>query len=470
VFGARWLLTQALEYPGSKFLAMGQDFKKARDTTFTKLFAQLPGERTTLTTSGFNGPEHSPVVADYNRQQHRVTLVNDSVIVLGSADKYSRHAGAEFGGAWLDESQHYGDDLHELTGMITTRFRGVAGPKTQVWTLTGAGYNAAWEILEKRQDADGEPVGLDIDVVTASVLDNPYLPEGAKARFRRKYEGTDQEAQALHGGFAAASGLVYSNFSRETHVVDHADAVDRVDATDGWRIYGYDAGWNDPRVLLEIGKTPYDQLVVLDEFHESNSHVEDVITWLEANDKPKGPIFAEHVPAEIEKFKQADWPATQAEKDINAGISEVQRRLRGEGNAPVADSGSGEYDDLDTKRIRYRTPGGPSMGSISSTGGSGDEYLPDGGRPTRGDEAGGSDPVGEDAGDDPENGDTDGELDPRVGLLVSDRCQHLIRELLGYKQDHVGTSQATDHCADSLRYAIMGMGEGDKWNRRGGGD
>jgi len=383
VFGARWLLTQALEHPGSRFLAMGVDFQKARDTTYPKLFAQLPGDRTTLTTSGFNGPENSPLVADYNRQQHRLTLTNDSVITLGSADKYSRYAGAEFGAVWMDEPSHYGDELHDLVGMITTRLRGVDGPKTQLWTLTGEGYNAAWEILAERQNADGEPIGLDIEVVTASVLDNPYLTEGDKARFRRKYEGTNKEEQALHGGFAAASGLVYSDFSRETHVIDHADAVEQLHDGGGgeWRVYGYDAGWKDPRVLLEIGRTNYGQLVVLDEFHESESHVEDAIRWLTAGEKPTGRIYAEHEPADIQKFRKAGYGATKAEKSIRAGVSEVRRRLET---------------------------------------------------------------------------DTEG----RVGLLVSDRCQHLIREFLGYKEDHVGTSQATDHCCDALRYSVMGVSGG----------
>jgi hypothetical protein len=373
VFGARWLLAQALEYPGSRFLAMGVDFQKARDTTYPKLFAQLPGDRTRLTTSSYNGPENSPLVADYNRQEHRLTLVNDSVITLGSADKYSRYAGAEFGAVWMDEPSHYGSVLHELTGMITTRLRGVDGPKTQLWTLTGEGFNAAWEILEKRQDADGDPIGLDIDVVTASVLDNPYLTDGDKERFRRKYDGTAKEEQALHGGFAAATGLVYSQFSRERHVIDHAEAVDRVG---DWRIYGYDAGWSDPRVLVEIGATDYDQLVVLDEFYQSESYPEDAIAWLEQDDKPEGRIFCEHEPGDIRKFRRAGFVAIRAEKSIGPGIAEVRRRL--------------ERDDND-----------------------------------------------------------------RVGLLVSDRCQHAIREFLGYKEDHVGTSQAEDHICDSIRYAIF---------------
>jgi hypothetical protein len=48
-----------------------------------------------------------------------------------------------------------------------------------------------------------------------------------------------------------------------------------------------------------------------------------------------------------------------------------------------------------------------------------------------------------------------------VGLLVSSSCRYLIREFLGYKEEHVGKSQATDHCLDSLRYACMGRGGDD---------
>jgi len=82
IFGARWLIRQALEYDGSRFLGMGIDFTKARDTTFRVLFEQLPGGRTSIVTSSYNGPETSPVVADYNRQNHRLTFINDSVVKL----------------------------------------------------------------------------------------------------------------------------------------------------------------------------------------------------------------------------------------------------------------------------------------------------------------------------------------------------------------------------------------------------
>jgi hypothetical protein len=373
MFGARWLLANALEYDGSRFLCMGQSFAEARDTTFTKFFEQLPGDRTALRTSGYNGPESSPIVRDYNRQERRLTLINDSVIVLGSADKYSRFAGAEFGGVWLDEPSHYGQELHDLTGMMTTRLRGVDGPKNQVWTLTGEGFNAAWKILERREDVDGDPIGADIEVITASVLENPYLTDGDKERFRRKYEGTGKEEQALHGGFAAASGRVYSSFSREQHVIPHDVAVDRV--TDSWRVYGYDAGWSDPRVLIEFGRTSYGQLVALDEFYESETPIEQAITWLDP--RPNGRIYAEHAPGDIKRLKDAGHRVEKAEKNIEDGINQVRERLAT---------------------------------------------------------------------------DTEG----RPGLLISENCENLIRELLGYKEEHVGKTGAEDHAADVTRYVCAG--------------
>ena len=384
VAGARWLIANAITHPGSRFLALGIDFAKARDTTFRILFEQLPGERTGVVTSSYNGPETSPIVVDYNRAEHRLTLVNDTVIKLGSADKWNRYAGDEYGAVWLDEPSHYGEDLHDLLEMIGSRLRGVAGPKTMLWTLTGNGYNAAWEILEKREGADGDPIGLGIEIVRASTLENPYLDDATKERFERQYAGTGREEQALHGGFAAASGLVYSGFSRDTHVVTHADAVDAVDESNDWRIYGYDAGWGDPRVLLEIAKTPTDQLVVLDEFYRTDTHVREVLRWLAAHDKPGGTIYAEHEPSDIDTFDTGDeavpeydpreFDVVRAEKSIDAGIADVRERLEVKDGEP--------------------------------------------------------------------------------GLLISDQCENLIRELLGYKEEQVGTSAAEDHCADASRYAI----------------
>ncbi|WP_255196517.1 terminase large subunit domain-containing protein [Halorarius litoreus] len=400
IIGARWLIAQALAHPGSRFLAIGVDFTKARDTTFRVLFSQLPGEQTDRVTSSFSGPETSPIVADYNKSEHRLTLINGSEILLGSADSWSRTAGAEFGAIWLDEPSHYASNLHKLLEMLGGRLRGVDGPKVMCWTLTGNGYNEAWEILEQRQDIAGDPIGLSIEVIRASTLDNPYLDEGDKARFERQYGGTTREDQALHGGFGAATGLVYDGFTRADHVIPHAQAESLV--VDDWRVYGYDAGWSAPRVVLEVGKTGYDQLVVLDEYYERKSHIDDAIAWLEG--RPSGTIYADHFPDHIDQLRRAGLTAEPAMKDLDTGIAEVRRRLEFDGARPIAE------------------PLSATWGSTAGTETESEVELVDG----------------------------------RVGLLVSDRCEHLIREFHSYKEEDVGTTGAMDHCLDTLRYASVG--------------
>jgi len=205
LIGARWLIKQALEYPGGRFMAMGIDFSKARDSTFRTLFEQLPGDRTAVVTSSYNGPETSPIVTDYNRQEHRLTLVNDSEIILGSADRWNRYAGISISGFWGDEVAHY-SDLHDLLEMIGSRLRGVDGPKKQLWTTTGSGKGALFDIAERGKDANDEPLGLAVEKVEASTLDNPYLDESTKERFKRQYGNTSREAEALHGGYSSSGG------------------------------------------------------------------------------------------------------------------------------------------------------------------------------------------------------------------------------------------------------------------------
>lgn len=444
VTGARWLLSHAIEIPGSRWLALGVSFQQASSTTYRTLFEQLPGERTHLLTSGFTGPEQSPLVTDYNRQEHRLTLYNDTIITLGSADKWSRYAGDEYAGIWMDEPSHYGSELFDIREMMGSRLTADRGPKSMFWSLTGNGYNPAWQILEQREDVNGDPINDQITIERASVLNNPYIDEAAKEQLRRRYGGTSRAEQALFGGFAAAQGLVYSNFSRATHVIPHDRAVDRVE--DDYRIFGYDAGWNDPRVLLEVGKTPYDQLIVLDEYYESSTHIEDAIAWLKREDKPQGTVYCEHEPSDIKKFQRAGWSAKKADKSIDAGISEVRKRLGADGNMEVPEEQSNGPTPIRSyrypKKIRSKSSkrrwGVPSPSPASSTGSS---------RSPSGSTSAGSSGDGSPSSTD----------DARVGLLVSDRCESLIRELLSYKEEDVGTSRAVDHAADSLRYLCMGI-------------
>lgn len=52
--------------------------------------------------------------------------------------------------------------------------------------------------------------------------------------------------------------------------------------------------------------------------------------------------------------------------------------------------------------------------------------------------------------------------EPAVGLLISNRCQHLIGESRGDTEAHVVTAIAEDHCLDALRDTCMGLPGGKK--------
>ena len=323
--GAQWIHLGSMQLSSGESLVLAPDFKKGGPATYRVFFETLPGEDTVPNDAG-GDPENSPIVAGYNQNQKRITYVSGHVVRLGSADKWNRYAGSEFHRIWMDEPSHYDNtDLYDLHEMLISRQRTQAGPNTCLMTSTGNGYGQFYDITERQVDPNDDPLPWadSMEVFVHSSLRNPFLPDDAKAKLRRQFEGTDREEQALHGGFAAAEGLVYEQFSRQLHVVERDD----VEVRDDWRMYGYDYGWNDPRVLIEYGKTLADQYVALDCYYETGKPVEHAIAWLRENDKPTGPIYCDHDPEHIDKFRRAGYQAEAATKDLDEGISEVREVL-----------------------------------------------------------------------------------------------------------------------------------------------
>ena len=323
VLGARKTIKTALSIPHSDNLVLAPDAQKGGPATYKGFFKQLPGENTIPDEGG--DPENSPIVKKYHGTKRRVTFVNGSVVRLGSADRWNRYAGSEFNFIWGDEVAHYEHtDLYDLNRMLLSRQRTSDGPNVTLWTSTGNGYNQFYDFVERQVDPNDEPLTTRIKNVVADSRNNPFLPE--KEKLIRQFEGTGAEEQGLAGGFAAAEGLVYSRFSRATHVIPEQDADDLVSGD--WRIYGYDHGWDDPRVVLEIAKTSYDQYLIADHFYKSETMVDEATDWLTENEKPVGQIYAEHEPEHIQKFRQAGYPAESANKDLDEGIPRVRDPLR----------------------------------------------------------------------------------------------------------------------------------------------
>ncbi|WEL29865.1 Phage terminase large subunit [Haloferax volcanii] len=393
LFGSDWILQTALQVPDGHSLVLAPDRTKGGPATYKGFYERLPGENT-VPNDADGDPENSPIVAGHHGTKHRLTLINGHIVQLGGADIWSRFAGTEFNAIWCDEVAHYGTtDLYDLHEMLISRQRTEQGPNVTLWTSTGNGFDQFYDITEQQVQPDGkggeEPLPWQdrMEVIVGDTRNNPFHNELDK--MRAQFEGTARERQALAGGFSAAEGLVYSEFTRETHVVGPESPTPVPDIRDTWRLYGYDYGHADPRVLLEIGKTPTDQYIVLDEYYETQQPVEKLTGkwddgrllrdgWIQKQEKIPGEVYCDHEPEHIEKFTHAGFEAYAATKNLDEGIEEVRSVI--------------EIDDANE--------------------------IP--------------------------------------GLLVYEDCVNLIKEFQSYKEEDVGTSRATDHALDSLRYAIMG--------------
>lgn len=335
--GGQWIHRGAISDTRGRgeSLVLAQDYQKGKSTTYSVFFKILPGEETNPFKDG--DPENSPIVDTWHSNDKRLVYVTGHVAWLGGADKWNRFAGGEYCRIWCDEVGHYppNTDLYDLHEMLITRQRTEVGPNTTLWTSTGNGFNQFYDITERQVNADDEPLPWadQMEVVVASTEHNTLLPPDGLDKIRRQFKGTAREDQGLHGGFAAAEGLVYSAFSRNTHVVSRQD----VDVVENWRIYGYDYGFKDPRVLLEIGKTPADQYVALDMYYETEKTLEHLVDpddgtgWVFENDKTPGRVFCDHDPEHIQKFRDAGFRADAATKDIDEGIDEVRSVLEVDG-------------------------------------------------------------------------------------------------------------------------------------------
>jgi len=343
ITGGQWIHRGAMiDRDGAgKSLVMAQDYAKGKSTTYSVFFETLPGADTNPFDDG--DPEDSPIVSTWHSNDKRLTYRTGHTVYLGGADKWNRFAGGEYCRIWCDEVGHYPPttDLYRLHEMLVTRQRTDVGPNSTLWTSTGNGYNQFYDITERQVTRDDEPLPWAdrMHVVVASTEHNTLLPEDGLEKICRQFKGTAREEQGLHGGFAAAEGLVYGQFTRPTHVRPAEELTDRL--VEDHAIYGYDAGWDDPRVVVDIRRTHADQYVVWDCYYESESRLAEVVdpddvleeraAWMDG--RPRGHVYCEHEPSHIRQFRAAGWPATKAEKSLDGGIDHVRDRLAADSEA-----------------------------------------------------------------------------------------------------------------------------------------
>ena len=166
------------------------------------------------------------------------------------------------------------------------------------------------------------------EVITACSLDNTFLPksyiESLKEMSGVRYK------KYVEGIWCALDNAIYDNFSRDIHVTHLKPTVyDEI-------IMGIDMGYQDPFVLLVIGRQG-DRLFLLEEYYKPKMLMDDIkATILNFSNKYDRPIVVVDPSAAllIAELNNIGCNAIKAINDIKIGIERVRNRLRVRNDSP----------------------------------------------------------------------------------------------------------------------------------------
>lgn len=213
-------LKLSLDYPGN----FGLIARKVRAT--------LP--QTTLKTFLEKVCPHE-LIADYNKSEGLINLVNGSSIFFCGLDDPLKLGSLELGWAGIDEAiETVEDDWKMLEGRLR-----LPGVPHQIFAATNPGPPSHYLYRMFFSENRGE-------VYQASALDNPELPEDYRQRLL-EFEGIYRD-RYVYGLWKGLEGLVYSAFD------DKICLIPRFEIDKNWPVYsGHDFGRVNAAALFYAG-------------------------------------------------------------------------------------------------------------------------------------------------------------------------------------------------------------------------
>jgi phage terminase large subunit-like protein len=199
-------------------------------------------------------------------------------------------------------------------------------------------YDLLWEPVEA-----GEMTGVQIFQLTQA--DNPYLLAGADER-SKFYVGMSAEERSIReeGAFVARSGLVFPNFSPQTHVLTEPFIPPRE-----WRWYSsVDFGWNNPTAWLWHAASPDGRIVTFAEHYANNMTVPEHALVVNARERAwhRVPDVRVGDPAGNQKQMNTGTSAiaeygaagiyigTELPREVMVGVEKLQQYFRVEDEGP----------------------------------------------------------------------------------------------------------------------------------------
>ena len=303
--GSKEAISTMLEYPNSFGAILAPTYPLLRDSTIKTFFELLPYE----------------LILEWNKTEHYLKLKNGAETIFrpcNDQNAIDRLRNINLGWAWIDEAALVSEYAFKV---IIGRLRQEKTPRNLWLTTTPKGFNWIWEkFINNAAD--------DFEAILGTTLDNPHLPLDYKQGLIKEYTGVFAR-QEIYGEFVGFEGQVYSDFNRNTHVIqDIPKYFPEI-------VYGHDWGYTNPAVILVIGVDNDYRYYIIDEIYEKHLDIDEIVTISKQLETKYGigRHFADpSEPQYIEKLNNEHMRTEGVKTEILAGIGTVNSLLRVQGD------------------------------------------------------------------------------------------------------------------------------------------
>jgi len=300
--GTLWALLQTMRQPGQTGLIGGLTYPMLRDVVLP-LWQDLVPEQ---------------LVIDHDKTAGITYMANGSKVLWRSLEtlrQIDRIRGLTLSWAWVDEGPYLPEYAWRVLLARVCRGNRQIG-------LTGTPKGMNWVFRRWGERKYGKHYG---GVFGVSSDTNPALDRAYYDNLRLEYTG-EYLQQEFHGLWVAFEGLVYKELGRANIITKAmADTL----RYDGY-VYGYDSGYTNPRVLLQFGHTTCGRWVLLGEWYQTQTLLEDVLpVWQrDVFANRQGPVFCDpSAKIDIVAMQRAGIDARAGNNNVVEGIQYIKGLL-----------------------------------------------------------------------------------------------------------------------------------------------
>ena len=319
-------ISLSLEYPMNFGLVGRMTYPELRDSTWHELlnFPVMVDDKNVPLVA-------SPLIKTYNKAEHSLEFCNGSLVV-------GRALEASFDKVKSMNLGFFGiDQLEEVPESMWLGLIGRLRRKNVRHTAFGVGNPEGHDWIWKRwvMNADNEHF-----IVNAPSSANSHLPEGYVQGLIDQYPD-EWVKRYVYGSFDTFEGLVYKEFQdKEPYVVTPSPIPEH-----WYRFVSIDHGYRNPTAVLWGAVGDDGQIIIYDEFYETNHLVSEIATVLEAKAKENKPKLYLIDPScrnrngvtgksVIDEFSANKIYCQPANNDVRAGINRIQELLKLQGGKP----------------------------------------------------------------------------------------------------------------------------------------